>query len=221
LKLYSQGTPNGFAPAILLEELKDAYGGPDFEWIVMSIRDSDIGKVHNQVKADWFLKINPNGRIPAIEHNGFNVFETSAVLLYLAQEFDKENKFSYHPINDPLKYSEDLQWMCFAHGGIGPMQGQANHFNKFAPEKIEYAINRYLNETKRLFGVLETRLADREYLVGDGKGKFGLSDVKTFPWVRMGDFTGVPLAEFPNVKAWVDRISKRPAVERGLKVPSQ
>ena len=104
--------------------------------VKMSIRDSDIGKVHNQVKSPWFLEINPNGRIPALAHNGFNVFETSAILLYLVAEFDKENKFGFDPKADPLLYSEMLQWLFFAHGGIGPMQGQANHFNIYAPERM-------------------------------------------------------------------------------------
>ena len=90
------------------------YGGPDYETVHMSIRDADIGKVHNQVKADWFLKINPNGRIPAITHNGFPVFETSAILLYLAQQFDKDSKFSRSAVTDPKGYSEELQWLFFA-----------------------------------------------------------------------------------------------------------
>jgi len=186
----------------------------------MSIRDADIGKVHNQVKTDWFLKINPNGRIPAITHDGFNVFETSAILLYLAQKFDKEYKFSYHPIEEPLKYNEDLQWMFFAHGGIGPMLGQAGHFLR-ADEKIPYAIERYMNESKRLFGVLNTRLEGREYLVGDGKGRYGISDIKTVPWVRVAEpYMSISMTEFPNVKAWIERIEKRSAVEKGLKVPT-
>jgi glutathione S-transferase len=109
----------------------------------MSIRDSDIGKVHNQVKSPWFLEINPNGRIPAITHNNppdnagpFHVFETSAILEYIAQAFDKERKLSRDPVSDPRGYSEELQWLFFTHGGVGPMQGQANHFNLYAPEKM-------------------------------------------------------------------------------------
>ena len=102
----------------------------------MSIRDADIGKVHNQVKSPWFLEINPNGRIPAITHNGTPVFETSAILLYLGATFDKEHVFSRDPVSDPQGYSQELQWRFFAHGGIGPMQGQANHFNLYAPEKM-------------------------------------------------------------------------------------
>ena len=102
----------------------------------MSIRDSEIGKVHNQVKQPWFIDINPNGRIPAITHDGFPVFETSAILLYLAAHFDKDSKFSWDPKAEDKFYSEELQWLFFAHGGIGPMQGQANHFLHAAPEKM-------------------------------------------------------------------------------------
>ncbi|KAF8591719.1 glutathione S-transferase [Ramaria rubella] len=218
LTLYSQGTPNGVTTPIFLEELKAAYGAPNYEYVEMSIRDADIGKVHNQVKSDWFLKINPNGRIPALRDDGFDVFETSAILLYLAQKYDKEHKFSYDPVTHPKEYSEDLQWMFFVHGGIGPMQGQAGHFIN-ASEKIPYAINRYVNETKRLFAVVETRLEGREYLVGAGKGRYGIADIKAFPWIRRGDFLGIPLADFPNIKAWVDRCVARPAYQIGSKVP--
>ena len=124
------------AVASLTPSHQAVYGGPDYDTVHMSIRDADIGKVHNQVKSDWFLKINPNGRIPAITHDGFPVFETSAILLYLAQQFDKDSKFSRSAVTDPKGYSEELQWLFFAHGGIGPMQGQANHFNLYAPEKM-------------------------------------------------------------------------------------
>ncbi|THH09214.1 hypothetical protein EW145_g2166 [Phellinidium pouzarii] len=210
--LYTQATPNGVAISILLEELKDSHSDLDYESVSMSISDSDIGKVHNQVKSPWFLEINPNGRIPAITHNGFPVFETSAILLYLAQQFDSKRAFSHDPVADPQGYSKELQWLFFAHGGVGPMQGQANHFNLYAPEKLPYAINRYLNETRRLYSVLEARLEGREYIVDT----YGLADIKTFPWVRFADRTGVPLAEFPRLKAWVDRISARPAVQKGL-----
>lgn len=209
---YTAPTPNGWVPAILLEELKAVYGGPDYETVKMSIRDADIGKVHNQVKSDWFLKICPNGRIPAITHEGFPVFETSAILLYLAQHFDKENAFSRDPVKDPKGYSEELQWLFFAHGGIGPMQGQANHFNLYAPEKIPYAINRYLNESKRLYRVLDDRLKGREYILGT----YGIADIKIFGWARIAPRTGLDLDEFPNVKAWVERIEKRPAVQAGI-----
>jgi len=184
----------------------------------MSISDSDIGKVHNQVKSDWFLEINPNGRIPAITHDGFNVFETTAILLYLQATFDKENKFGASPEKDPKGYSEILQWLCFAHGGIGPMQGQAGHFLRAAPEQIPYAQNRYVNETRRLYSVLDSRLSKHDYLAGD---KYTIADIKTVTWVKRGSFLGIDHEkEFPNVKAWIDRIDARPAVEKGFKVPA-
>lgn len=135
--LYTAGTANGYPISILLEELKASGQLPDgYEFTKMSISDADIGKVHNQVKSPWFLEINPNGRIPAIVHNGFNVFETSAILAYLTAEFDKKNQFGFDSQESPKEYSEVLQWMFFAHGGIGPMQGQANHFSFAAPEKM-------------------------------------------------------------------------------------
>ncbi|KIJ29834.1 hypothetical protein M422DRAFT_36809 [Sphaerobolus stellatus SS14] len=224
ITLYSYPTPNGVCVSIFLEALKSVY--PDnadlnsYEVVKMSIRDADIGQVHNQVKSPWFLEINPNGRIPTIAVNGFNVFETSAIILYLAQVYDTKKLFSYDPVNEAKEYSEMLQWIFFAHGGIGPMQGQANHFNFAAPEKIEYAQKRYVNETRRLYSVLETHLkaGDKEFIMGN---KFTLADIKTFPWVRRYSALGIDLAtEFPIVKAWVDRIEARPDVQRGLKIPA-
>lgn len=137
LHLYTTATPNGYPISIFLEELKASGQLPEgYEFTKMSISDADIGKVHNQVKSDWFLKINPNGRIPAITHNGFDVFETSAILAYLAAEFDKKNEFSFDPKENPKEYSELLQWIFFIHGGVGPMQGQANQFKIYAPVKM-------------------------------------------------------------------------------------
>jgi len=215
--LYTQTTPNGIAASVYLEELKEKYGAPDYEAVRMSLSDADIGKVHNQVKSPWFLEINPNGRIPAITHDGFPVFETSAILLYLGAQFDKEHVFARDAVSDPKSYSEELQWLFFAHGGVGPMQGQAGHFAVFAPEKIPYAIDRYVNETKRLYGVLESRLSNREYLLDAG---YGIADIKTWGWVRAAPRVGIQLEEFPNLKAWVERIEARPAVQRGSKVPN-
>jgi glutathione S-transferase len=137
LHLYTHATPNGHPISIFLEELKASGLLPNgYEVTNLSISDADIGNVHNQVKSPWFLAINPNGRIPAITHDGFNVFETSAILLYLAAEFDKNNEFGYNSKESPKEYSELLQWLFFAHGGVGPMQGQANHF-VYGPGKTE------------------------------------------------------------------------------------
>ncbi|KAH8801850.1 glutathione S-transferase [Flagelloscypha sp. PMI_526] len=212
LTLYTAPTPNGHPIAIFLEEL-----GVPYDVVRMSISDADIGKVHNQVKSPWYLEINPNGRIPAITHNGFNVFETSAILLYLAGQFDKDNKFGFDPIKDPQSYSEVMQWIMFAHGGVGPMKGQAGHFYKFAPERIPYAITRYLNETRRLYSVLETRLSKHEYLAAD---KYTIADIKTVTWVYHSEGLDIDLEkEFPSLKAWVDRISAREAFKKGMQVP--
>ncbi|KAG7091577.1 hypothetical protein E1B28_010599 [Marasmius oreades] len=213
--LYTAAAPNGWPISIFLEEL-----GISYEAIKMSISDSDIGKVHNQVKSPWYLEINPNGRIAAITHNGFNVFETSAILAYLQAEFDKENKFGFSPVGNPKEYSEVLQWLCFAHGGIGPMQGQLGHFKMYAPEQIPYAQNRYLNEVKRLYAVLDSRLAKHSYLAGD---KYTIADIKAYGWVRLGvlfaERYGLDPNDWPHVKEWIDRIESRPAVQKGVKVP--
>jgi len=221
LILYTGRTPNGFKVSVFLEELKAAYGesAPDYEATPIDIRT-------NVQKEPWFIAINPNGRIPALvdrSRGGFKVFESAAILLYLAQHYDKEHKLSFDPVAEPNDYSEALQWIFFAHGGVGPMQGQANHFFKFAPEKIPYGIMRYQDETKRLYGVLEIRLKDRDYLAGPGRGRFSLADANVWPWVNIYHYAGVAdnLDEWPNVKAWVEKIKLRPGVQAGISVPPE
>ncbi|KAF9006447.1 glutathione S-transferase [Cyathus striatus] len=213
--LYTFPTPNGVQPAIFLEELKKINPSVDYD-----VQKIDISK--NTQKEPWFLKLNPNGRIPVlVDHSrgDFSVFETAAILLYLGQHYDKDHQFWFDPATDPNNYSEMLQWIFFAHGGVGPMQGQANHFNKFAPENIPYAKKRYLDETKRLYGVLEIRLEGREWLAGSGKGKYSLADVKAIPWVRIHSFAGIEtLDEWPNVKAWVERGEGREGFQAGLQI---
>ncbi|KAL0949761.1 hypothetical protein HGRIS_009800 [Hohenbuehelia grisea] len=177
LLLYTFPTPNGHKVSVFLEELKAAYG------VEYDVEKIDISK--NIQKEPWFIKLNPNGRIPVLvdrSRDNFAVFETAAILLYLQQHYDKENKFAFSPEKEPNDWSEMLQWIFFAHGGVGPMQGQANHFGRFAPEKVPYAIKRYLDETKRLYGVLEIRLKDRDWLAGPGKGKYSLADINVIPW---------------------------------------
>ncbi|KAI0036104.1 glutathione S-transferase-like protein [Vararia minispora EC-137] len=219
LVLYTGSTPNGYKASIVLEELKAVYGGPDYDY-----QPLDLSK--NTQKEPWYIAINPNGRIPALvdrSRGNFKVFESAAIELYLTQHYDKEFKLSFDPVNEPDDYSEMLQWIFFAHGGIGPMQGQAGHFNRAAPEKIPYAIERYSNEAKRLYGVLEIRLRDRDYLAGPGRGKYSLADLNAWPWARIGKWTGLgeTLDEWPNVKAWFDRIAERPAVKAGVNVPPE
>ncbi|KIJ24524.1 hypothetical protein M422DRAFT_39142 [Sphaerobolus stellatus SS14] len=209
ITLYTVGTPNGHPIAIALEEL-----GVPYEVKALSFKDNDQ-------KQEWFLKINPNGRIPAIvdhKRGDFPVFETSAILLYLAQHYDPERKISYDPVKEPNLHSEELQWLFFAHGGVGPMQGQANHFFRYAPERIPYATNRYIEETKRLYSVLEKRLEGREWLVGN---HYGLADIKTVPRVLIAPWSGVDLEPFPNIRAWLERAQAREKTYAGLGVPTR
>jgi len=206
LVLYSSNTPNGHKVTVYLEELKAAYG-LDFE-----VRNIDLSK--GTQKQPWFLKLNPNGRIPVLvdqKRDDFVVFESAAILLYLSQHYDKESKF--HP-KDPDGYSEVLQWIFFTHGGIGPMQGQAHHFHKYAPEEIPYAKRRYHDETKRLYGVLEMRMSDRDWITGSGRGNYGIADMNVLPWLRFHQSAGIEtLDEWPNVKAWMSRFLERESVQ--------
>jgi len=212
--LYYAPTPNGTQASVFLEELKAVYPGIEYD-----VQKIEISK--NVQKEPWFLKLNPNGRIPVLvdrSRDNFAVFETGAILLYLAHNYDKELKF-WFPFEDTKNHSEMLQWVFFAHGGVGPMQGQANHFNRFAPEDIPYAKKRYVDETKRLYGVLEIRLKDRDWLAGPGKGKYTIADVKAIPWVRIHAYAGIEtLDQWPNVKDWVERAEARPAFQAGLQV---
>jgi len=161
-----------------------------------------------------FLKISPNNRIPAIVDNDgpggkpISVLEYGAIMIYLAEKTGKLMP------KDPRGRYAVLEWLMFHMGGIGPMFGQANHFRAYAPEKIPYAIDRYTNEAKRLYGVLDRRLADHDYVAGD----YSIADIAIFPWMRYGDRRGVNVDEFPNVKHWFEAINGRPAVQRGVEV---
>ncbi|KAF8165409.1 glutathione S-transferase [Crassisporium funariophilum] len=213
--LYTLATPNGVPVSAFLEELKAIDSSVDYDYETINIST-------NRQKEPWFLKMNPNGRIPVLidrKRNDFAVFESSAILIYLAQFYDKDLKYSFDPAKDPNDYSEMLQWIFFAHGGIGPMQGQSNHFNNYAPEDIPYGKKRYLDETKRLYGVLQLRLEDRDYLAGPGKGKYSIADIKTWGWVRSHKHAKVEsLDPWPGVKAWLERIEERDAVKAGVKI---
>ncbi|KAI0921487.1 hypothetical protein AcW1_004554 [Taiwanofungus camphoratus] len=217
LLLYTGPTPNGHKVSIFLEELKLAYGGPEYD-----VYRIDIST--NIQKEPWFIKLNPNGRIPVLvdrSRNNFVVFETAAILLYLQQHYDKGNKFGFDKENDADHYSEMLQWIFFAHGGVGPMQGQSNHFNRYAPEDIPYAKKRYIDETKRLYGVLEIRLSqNRDWLAGPGRGIYSVADMNVLAWVRLHGVAKVEsLDEWPNVKNWLARASERPGFKAGVAVP--
>ena len=206
IQLYTAPSPNGFKISIALEELGLKY---DFKTL-------DIQK--NEQKEDWFLKINPNGRAPAIvdrSNNNFNVFESGSILLYLVDKYDKDHKISF-PHGSDL-YWQTISWVFFQMAGVGPMQGQAVFFEKYAPEKIDYAINRYVNETRRLYSVLESRLKENgDWLVGD---KYSVADIINYPWVNFAFYADVDIKEFPKLEKWCERISAREAVKRGLAVP--
>ena len=200
IDLYTSSTPNGWKVSILLEELQLPY----------RVKPIDLGKLEQREEA--FLAICPNGRIPAIvDHDAgdFAVFESGAILLYLA-----EKTGALLP-RDPQPRSVAVQWLMFQMGGVGPMQGQANVFYRYAPEKIEFAIRRYQNETARLYGVLDRRLADRDYLTGD----YSIADIATWPWVSIARWAGVDTEPFPHLRRWRDAIAERPAVRRGRDVP--
>jgi len=203
IDVYSTATPNGHKIHIMLEECGLPY----------RVHHIDIG-AGDQFKPE-FLAISPNNKIPAIvdadgpDGKPISLFESGAILIYLASKAGK-----FLGTSDREKFTV-LQWLMFQMGGIGPMLGQAHHFRIYAPEKIEYAINRYSNEAKRLYGVLDKQLAQHAYLAGDA---YTIADIATFPWTRSWKNQGVELEQFPSVQRWFDEISARPAVQRGVKV---
>lgn len=207
IDVYSWPTPNGHKVHIMLEECGLKLGR---DWQVHPI---NIG-TGDQFKPE-FLAISPNNKIPAlVDSNGpdgkpIALFESGAILLYLASKFGK-----LLPKTDRQKF-EVLQWLMFQMGGVGPMLGQTHHFRIYAPEKIDYAINRYTNEARRLYRVLDKRLEQSPYL---GGRSYSIADIAVFPWLRSWQNQGVDWAEFPSAKAWFDRISARPAVQRGVQV---
>ncbi len=198
--LYTSPTPNGWKASITLEEL-----GLDYK-----VHAIDL--MAQEQKQDWYIKLNPNGRIPTLvdhEADDFAVFETGAIMLYLA---DKAGKLIP---TDPKGRSRVIQWLMFQMGGVGPMMGQANVFFRYWPEKIQPAIDRYQGEVRRLITVLDTHLADHEYLAGD----YSLADIANFSWVHTHNWSGVDIEDLIHVKRWLHAIGARPAVERGLVVP--
>jgi len=173
-----------------------------------------ISLLQGEQREPWYLRLNPNGRIPTIvdrDEGDFAVFESGAILVYLAEKTGKLLP------RDKKGRSVALQWLMFQMGGIGPMQGQANVFFRYAPEKIDYAINRYQEETARLYRVLDARLAESEYLAGD----YSIADIATWPWVRIHDWAGVAVDGMPHLERWIAAIAERPAVLKGVDVPGQ
>ncbi len=200
IDLYTAATPNGRKASIMLEELELPY---EATWL-------NLGEL--QQKEPWFLKINPNGRIPAIvdrDEDDFAVFESGAILLYLAEKTGR-----LLPTETKAR-STVLQWLMFQIGGVGPMQGQANVFYRYTTEKIDYAINRYQRETRRLYEVLNARLEDNEYLAGD----YSIADIATWPWVTGHEWAGIDLDGLEHLQRWERSISERPAVQRGITAP--
>jgi len=200
IDLYTAATPNGHKVSIALEELGLPY----------SLRVLDLSA--NEQKEPWFLAINPNGRIPAIvdhDEGDFAVFESGAILIYLAE---KTGRLMPH---DAKGRSRVLQWLMFQMGGIGPMMGQANVFYRYFPEKIQPAIDRYQGEVRRLFRVLDGHLAKHEYLAGD----YSIADIANWAWVRTHNWSGVAIDDLPHLVRWRDQIRARAAVQRGIEMP--
>jgi glutathione S-transferase/GST-like protein len=205
ITLYTAATPNGYKASIMLEEC-------ELEYQVHAIALGEL-----EQKQDWFLKINPNGRIPAIvDHaeDDFPVFESGAILMYLA---DKCRKFM--PQNAPSTFKEHsrvIQWLMFQKGGLGPMMGQANVFHRYHSEKIPYAIKRYQDESRRLLEVLDRQLDGSEYLTDE----YSIADIANFCWARSAHWSGVETADLQHLTRWIEAIEARPAVQRGLAIPT-
>ncbi len=200
IDLYTAPTPNGWKVSILLEELDLPY----------EVKAINLGELEQ--KKDWFLKINPNGRIPAIidrDADHFAVFESGACLIYLA-----EKTGSFLP-TEAKSRSTVLQWLMFQMGGVGPMQGQANVFFRYAPEKIPFAIERYHRECRRLYEVLDQRLAEVPFLAGE----YSIADMATWPWVRIHGWAGVEIDGLDHLQRWLEQVGERPAVQKGKDVP--
>lgn len=201
IELYTAATPNGYKISIALEEM-----GLDY-----CVHQLDLSALEQ--KSSEFLEINPNGRIPAIidrDNDDFAVFESGAILLYLAEKTGK-----FLPA-DAKKRSETIQWLMFQMGGIGPMMGQANVFYRYFPEKIPAAIERYQNEGRRLFEVMDGQLAKNAYLAGD---EYTIADIATWPWARIHEWSGVDISGLPHLQRWLNELALRPACQAGLQNP--
>jgi len=197
IKLYTAATPNGWKVSIALEEMALPY----------EVRVIDFAS--NEQKADWYVRLNPNGRIPTLDDDGSVVFESGAILVYLAE---KTGRFLPRDVHGR---SRVLQWLMFQMSGIGPMMGQANVFLRYFPEKIQPAIDRYQREVVRLFGVLDRQLASHEYVAGD----YSIADMALWPWVSGYEWSGVSVDEHKSLQRWLAAVGARPAVQRGRDVP--
>ena len=207
IDVHSWATPNGHKVHIMLEECGQRLGR---DWQVHPV---NIGQ-GDQFKPE-FLAISPNNKIPALvdphgpDGRPISLFESGAILIYLASKFGK-----FMPKADREKF-QVLQWLMFQMGGVGPMLGQAHHFRIYAPEKIEYAYNRYTNEAKRLYGVMDKQVAKTGFIAGK---HYSIADIAIFPWLRSWQNQGIDWADHPHLKVWFDTIAERPAVKRGVEV---
>jgi GST-like protein len=197
ITLYTAATPNGWKISIALEEME----------LPHEVKVIDFAT--NEQKSDWYLKINPNGRIPALVDDEFSLFESGAILIYLAEKTGK-----FLP-TDVQGRSLVLQWLMFQMSAIGPMMGQANVFLRYFPEKIQPAIDRYQREVTRLFGVMERQLASHEFIAGE----YSIADMALWPWVSGHEWSGVAVDGLPSLQRWLKLVGDRPAVQAGRDVP--
>jgi glutathione S-transferase len=200
LELYTAATPNGWKVSITLEEI-----GWDYEV-------KPVKLLEGEQKQDWFLKINPNGKIPAIvdrDNGDFTLFESGAMMLYLAEKSGK-----LLPKEEKSRYTA-IQWLMFQMGGVGPMMGQANVFYRYASERIDYAIQRYQQESRRLLEVLDRRLGEVAYLAGE----YSIADIANWSWVHEHEWSGVSIDGLENLQRWLRQVGERPAVKRGRDIP--
>ncbi|TYC84938.1 glutathione S-transferase family protein [Novosphingobium sp. BW1] len=204
LELWTSETPNGWKTTIMLEELDANY----------TLRP--ISLTNREQKEDWYLARNPNGRIPTLidhevdaENGGFAVFESGAILIYLAEKFGR-----FLPA-DTMGRSRAIQWVMWQMSGLGPMMGQATVFNRYFEPKLPDVIDRYTRESRRLFEVMDIHLADNEFLAGD----YSIADIACFPWVRGHDWACIDMEGLPHLRRWFENIGERPAVKRGLLLP--
>ena len=195
--LYTAPTPNGWKISIALEEMGLPY----------EVRVIDFAT--NEQKSDWYVKLNPNGRIPTLIDAGFAMFESGAILIYLAE---KTGKFLPRDVQGR---SRVIQWLMFQMSGVGPMMVQANVFLRYFPEKIQPAIDRYQREVTRLFGVIDHQLGTNQFVAGD----YSIADIALWPWVSGYEWSGVSVEEFPHLKRWLAEVGARPAVQAGRDVP--
>ncbi|GIS23893.1 MAG: thiol:disulfide oxidoreductase [Alphaproteobacteria bacterium] len=197
--LYTSATPNGYKVSIMLEELKLKY----------KVHKIDLGK--QTQKEEWFLNLNPNGRIPVLKDNENNkvIFESGAILYYLAIKY---NKFFFEE-----KRTEIMQWLMFQMSAIGPMQGQANVFFRYMDEKIPVAISRYQNECRRLYEVLDKQLQDNKWICGE----YSIADIATWPWIKIYFWAGIDISNLDNLSRWMDQMERRKACKAGILVPKR